>query len=684
MSNCDSDGGGKTSKASQIVGEAYEVASVIAIPFSKFVPIIGDIVSVTDEITLIYQSAEHNKRISRVLVDRIAAVETSIRLLKIHKDDNKKFFNQENFVVMQKLSDNIQKIKKFIGEVTQLKGLSKYIHAKSIKSTFFDLTNEFDGYINTLKFAIAVDTQSRAERTERETQIIHKDLEELNQYLLKIGGGITDIDNNISKTVKEISVIKSLILDSKTNQDQIQQAIETQNQPLKLADFRETSEVRGKKVRKYIRLINDEAVAFKLVADESDTIDVKIDIRSHVAILVKLKDCHQIIQFYGLISDGERRYLVTEWCECGNLREFYDTYKGSPIDARTKINIAVDIARGLNFLRAIVHRDIRPENILITANENAKIANFSLSRHFRDETRRLAVSLQTVRYSAPEMLYRNTNKYNTKCEVYSFGILLWELAEQKIPYKHLDDIMEIKNRVDKEKYREPFTNFSNLPKDYTEISMKAVGADPDFRPTITEMFKTLEKLQANFLALRPLTPIMNIPGDVINFAEFNYMTMKEATLAHRVTNGNLEMAYKCFNAYAQTGNLKAKYFHGYYLYKKLVNTSYPDKEREKRAAQLFKEVADSGDEVPDAQLKYGLCSFHGTGVDRNFSEAAKYFQKAADNGLAVGMYNAGNIFYAGLTGVKDEELGIKYIREAAQHNHSEAMEFCKKNNISIF
>ncbi|CAG8633736.1 5659_t:CDS:2 [Dentiscutata heterogama] len=683
MSNCDSDGGGKTSKASQIV-EVYEAASVIAIPFSKFVPIIGDIVCVTDEITLIYQSAEHNKRISRVLVDRIASVETSIRLLKIHKDDNKKFFNQENFVVMQKLSDNIQKIKKFIGEVTQLKGLSKYIHAKSIKSTFFDLTNEFDGYINTLKFSIAVDTQSRAARTERETEIIHKDIEELNQYLLRIGGGITDMDNNISKTVKEISVIKSLILDSKTNQDQIQQAIEIQNQPLKLADFRETGEVRVKKVRKYIRLIDDEAVAFKLVADESDTTDVKIDIRSHVAILMRLKDCHQIIQFYGLISDGERRYLVTEWCECGNLREFYANYKGSPIDARTKINIAVDIARGLNFLRAIVHRDIRPENILITANETAKIANFSLSRYFRDESRRLAVSLQTVRYSAPEMLYRNTNKYNTKCEVYSFGILLWELAEQKIPYKHLDDIMEIKNRVDKEKYREPFTNFSNLPKDYKEISMKAVGADPDFRPTITEMFKTLEKLQANFLALRPLTPIMNIPSDVINFAEFNYMTMKEATLAHRVTNGNLEMAYKCFNAYAQTGNLKAKYFLGYYLYKKLVNTPYTDKERAKRAAQLFKEVADSGDEVPDAQLKYGLCSFQGTGVDRNFSEAAKYFQKAADNGLAVGMYNAGNIFYAGLTGVKDEELGIKYIREAAQNNHLEAMEFCKKNNISIF
>ncbi|CAG8557538.1 9081_t:CDS:2, partial [Racocetra fulgida] len=517
MSNCDKgDGGGdKPSKASQVAGEIYETASLIAIPFSKFVPIINDIVSFTDEITGIYQSAEHNKRISRVLVDRVAAADSSIRLLKIHKDDNKDFFNQENFVIMQKLSDNIQKIKKFIAEVTQLKGLTKYIHAKSIENTFFELTSEFDGYTNTLKFGIAIDTQARTKRIEDETKIIQDDLEELHQ---------------------------SLILDSKTNQDQIQEAIDIQNQPLKLADFKETDETRGKKIKKHIRLIDSEAVAFKLVADESDTPAVKNDIRSHVAILMKLKDCHQIIQFYGLVSDGERRYLVSEWAELGNLREFYENY-GGPIDARIKINIAVDIARGLNFLRAIVHRDIRPENILIKANETAKIANFSLSRHFRDETRRLAVSLQTVRYSAPEMLYRNTNKYNTKCE-------------QKVPYKHLDDIMEIKNRVDKEKY--------------------PVGADPDFRPTITEMFKTLKKLQENLLSHRPVTPI-NVPSEptcetkeiphmlltpddddnikvseVINFAEFNYMTMKEAALAHRVTNGNLEMAYKCFNAYAKS------------------------------------------------------------------------------------------------------------------------------------
>ncbi|CAG8669245.1 11946_t:CDS:2, partial [Ambispora leptoticha] len=650
--------------------------SLSAVPFSKFTKI-NDIINITEEITPIYQSAEHNKRISKSLSERIVAIETSLRLLKAYKDEHREFFNKQNFVSIQKLSDIIQKMKTFISEITQLKGLRKYCQTKSIQTIFYELTTEFDRCINTLNF---INTDNIKSRTEHEKEIIDNDLEELNQYLFKIGGGITDENYNISETINEINLVKKFIWDSRSNREnreQIMEIIEDQNKLLELADFIETDEIRGKKVRKYIRLVDNKAVAFKFVSDESDTINVQNEIRKHVAILMKLKDCHQIIQFHGLISDDEdeKLYLVTEWAERGNLREFYMNYRyGGPIDVRKKLSIAVDIARGLNFLLAveiniqILHQDIRPENILITANKTAKIANFLFRRYVR-----------TVRYAAPEMLYGYNNKYNTKCEVYSFGILLWELAEQRIPYEDLDDIMAIKDRVYKEKYREPFTNYSGLPKEYKDISRKAVGADPEFRPTLTEMFKTLQNLlepsnTPNFSSKIPykindISPISHIynnennfqddkihVAETINFAEFNYMTMKEAISTHRATNGNLEMAFKCFNAYAKLGNLIAKYFVGYYLYKKLINTPYTEEERERRAAQLFKEVADASDEVPDAQLKYVLCLFNGMGVDKNYSEAAKYFKKAADNGLVVGIYNFGNILYAGLTGVKDEEL----------------------------
>ncbi|RGB38199.1 kinase-like domain-containing protein, partial [Rhizophagus diaphanus] len=156
-----------------------------------------------------------------------------------------------------------------------------------------------------------------------------------------------------------------------------------------------------------------------------------------------------IIKFYGLTCEGYKWYLVTEWAEYGNLREFYTEYNDR-FDLRLKLRISLDIARGLNFLRAveIFHRDIRAENILITINGTAKLANFKLSRYITEATLSQGQNIERVRYCAPELLERAPNfKYDQKCEVYSFGILLWEIAEEKVPYKDINHIVDITEKV---------------------------------------------------------------------------------------------------------------------------------------------------------------------------------------------------------------------------------------------
>ncbi|PKY53380.1 kinase-like protein, partial [Rhizophagus irregularis] len=141
--------------------------------------------------------------------------------------------------------------------------------------------------------------------------------------------------------------------------------------------------------------------------------------------------------------------LVSEWAEYGNLREYYINYKDR-FDIRLKLRISLDIARGLNFLRAveIVHRDVRAKNILITLHETAKLANFKFSRSLFTSTSKQSQNLERVRYCAPELLERAHNfKYDHKCEVYSFGILLWEIAEERTPYKEYTDIVKITDFV---------------------------------------------------------------------------------------------------------------------------------------------------------------------------------------------------------------------------------------------
>jgi hypothetical protein len=68
------------------------------------------------------------------------------------------------------------------------------------------------------------------------------------------------------------------------------------------------------------------------------------------------------------------------------------------------------------------------------------------------------------------MLGQRTVKYTTRCEVYSFGILLWEIAEQKTPYENYNDILQITDLVVRQKYRESFSLGTGLPKKYQEIS----------------------------------------------------------------------------------------------------------------------------------------------------------------------------------------------------------------------
>ncbi|PKY56984.1 HCP-like protein, partial [Rhizophagus irregularis] len=76
---------------------------------------------------------------------------------------------------------------------------------------------------------------------------------------------------------------------------------------------------------------------------------------------------------------------------------------------------------------------------------------------------------------------------------------------------------------------------------------------------------------------------------------------------------------------------------------------------------------DEENEYPEARVRYGDCLFNGKGVDKNESEALKYFEKAAEDGVVVAMYNVGNMYYNGVGCKKDIEKAKNYI-ELAVYN----------------
>uniref|UniRef100_U9UGG7 Protein kinase domain-containing protein n=1 Tax=Rhizophagus irregularis (strain DAOM 181602 / DAOM 197198 / MUCL 43194) TaxID=747089 RepID=U9UGG7_RHIID len=484
---------------------------------------------------------------------------------------------------------------------------------------------------------------------------------------------------------------------------------------LKISDYKQDDNEKSRKdgrVTKWFNIrIECDEVAFKIISEEEKT-----DVQNQVTILKELHDWNNIIKFYGITSDGNKRYLVTEWAEHGNLREYYTNNKDQ-FDLRLKLCMSFDIARGLNFLRAveIVHRDIRAENILITFNETAKLANFKLSRYLTAATLNQNQNLERVRYCAPELLDRAPNyKYDQRCEVYSFGILLWEIAEERVPYQDSNDIVDIIDKVRNKMYREPFSENSQMPEEFKQLEIEAVRHDPTFRPKITRMFEVLRYCVKDYFSKgHPLsqdsssssnsnlsgktstkpTPKRAYSIDAPDFESFKYMTLADAAKQHKLYRndkliGDIKTAYKCFEAYAnsnktnitnRSNQIKAKYYKALYISRGLV-PSPPNKD--KIIAELYKEVADDeANEFPEAKVRYGDCLCYGKGVEQDVSEALKYFEKAAEDGVKVAMYNVGNMYYNGIGCTIDTEKAIHYMKLAVYNCYEPAIKFCKEHNL---
>ncbi len=165
------------------VCSAVETTSKVAVSFGKFLPLISEVATIFNEIVEVYQAAEHNKRICGVMLDRVQIAETAVKNLKNRRDENEEFFTQKNFFHLQQLIAVIRKIRKFIGEISQLKGLSKYIQAKSIEKTAKELISEFDGTIQVMHFALMIDFNINADKVSKD---IKADVEDLSQVTCDI------------------------------------------------------------------------------------------------------------------------------------------------------------------------------------------------------------------------------------------------------------------------------------------------------------------------------------------------------------------------------------------------------------------------------------------------------------------------------------------------------------------
>jgi serine/threonine protein kinase len=139
-----------------------------------------------------------------------------------------------------------------------------------------------------------------------------------------------------------------------------------------------------------------------------------------------------LVSLIGFCDEGEIKALIYEYMANGNLQQHLLVENKNILKWRERLNIAVDTARGLDYLHngckpPIMHRDLKPSNILLDDNMDAKISDFGLSRAFgNDMDSHISTRpAGTLGYADPE--FQRTGNTNKKNDVYSFGIVLFVL-----------------------------------------------------------------------------------------------------------------------------------------------------------------------------------------------------------------------------------------------------------------
>jgi len=198
-----------------------------------------------------------------------------------------------------------------------------------------------------------------------------------------------------------------------------------------------------------------------------------------------------ILLFMGAGTKGPSYFIVTEFCDSGNLFELLHHYSNYELSWEERRRIALEIARGMNYLHSfqppIVHRDLKSMNVLLDKNLQVKIADFGSSK-FLDVS--MSKQKGTFQWMAPEVI--RTNTYTEKADVFSFGIILNEIAMRKPPYYGIDKKEVAKNVASKNDYRPAI---KNCPKEFADLMIKCWDFYPSKRPTFSQIIDILNKMK---------------------------------------------------------------------------------------------------------------------------------------------------------------------------------------------
>lgn len=208
-----------------------------------------------------------------------------------------------------------------------------------------------------------------------------------------------------------------------------------------------------------------------------------------------------VVSAYDVVHDGRLYYIVLEFADGITLNK-YIREKGNLTNEET-IDIAIQIASGLESAhkKGIIHRDVKPQNIVISKHNIAKIMDFGIARAISSNTKNISV-IGTVHYISPEQA--KNDKLDYRSDIYSLGCTMYEMITGKIPFEGDTAIAIIMSHI-KENIKLPSIDNNKIYKSLEKIILKATKMNPDDRyqnmsELICDLKKALKDKNGSFIS----------------------------------------------------------------------------------------------------------------------------------------------------------------------------------------
>ncbi|GBB94540.1 hypothetical protein RclHR1_23780001 [Rhizophagus clarus] len=336
-------------------------------------------------------------------------------------------------------------------------------------------------------------------------------------------------------------------------------------------------------------------------------------------------------------------------------------------------NLALQLAHAVLCLHdeGIVHRDLHSKNILIHQN-NIKLADFGLSKRIDEAYKSRSDLLGVIPYIDPKKFSIQPYSLDKKSDIYSIGVLLWEISSGHPPFEGIPPFSLIV-RISQD-FRE--TPVLDTPTTYVNLYTECWNGEPDNRPTINQVVAKLNELNynrnnKNFNAMvDEIVDLSNKIKDdekekqnILNYLDNNNVTSQEIYnwILNDQNNSNSIVLLGDFN-YLGIG----------------INAD------KRKAFELYQKAANLGNAF--GLISLGYCYQYGIGTSINKSKVFESYQKAANLGNLYGINSLGSCYEDGIGTKVDTKKAFELYKKAAKLGDTTGINnlgYCYENGVGI-